>query len=273
MTHTLKVDGQFDLLDLIHGETRGQARQDELRFATVLTCIRDAMPDAMRFMIDLWAPADKAWHGSGEWSYWWTASKIVAYPRRRGEVEHSMTWEEFADLVGDHPDRQSILGWEQSLEDPKWKDLYRPDELSPYAGDHGSDFEFDRNRPGWDARLKAWRALQSILTDVIRTIAPDWESFRLPQQEWQRPRGSCRFCREEVVVGGYAEGLNHSPMGNVCTRQWLIRNHAFYAHQQLEEARKNPEGKDVELLEVRYEHDAAKATAAWHGDGWKTFQN
>lgn len=56
---------QLDLLDLIEDETRGHGGSEQRRFATVLTCMRDAMPDTMRFIIDLWAPADKAWHGDG----------------------------------------------------------------------------------------------------------------------------------------------------------------------------------------------------------------
>lgn len=96
--------------------------------------------------------------------------------------------------------------------------------------------------------------------------------IKLPKQEWQRPRGSCRFCREEVSVGSYAEGLNHNPMGNMCGRQQLIRNHALHAYQRLKEARQDPDSKEetILLLEGRYEHDAARATEAWHGDGWKT---
>lgn len=275
------MTAQLDLFDFIDGETRGTGAQDQLRFATVLTCMRDAMPNAMRFMIDLWAPPDKAWHGSGEWSYWWTAEKVVAYPRRRGEEEQSITWEEFAELVADHPDRQTILDWEQSLKMPNWKDLYRPEELSPYAGDrHPNAIELDHDRPGWDNRLKAWKTLQAILTDAINTAAPDAANFKLPKQEWQRPRGSCRFCREEVIVGSYSASLNHPGLGSMCGKQSLLRNQAHAAYQRMNAAKRDPDSKCMQHqdrrkpcpedhFEADYERAAARATEAWHGDGWK----
>lgn len=271
---------QLDLLDFLEGETRGADKQDQLRFATVLTCMRDAMPDAMRFLIDLQARPDKAWHGSGEWSYWWTAVKIVAHPRRRGEEEQSITWDEFADLVRDHPDRQAILDWEQSLEEPKWTSLYRPTELSPYAGDSPSHIKASRASAGWEGRLKAWQTLQSILTDAINTAAPDAAQFRLPKQEWKRPRGSCRFCREEVIVGSYAEGLNHPGLGTMCGKQMLLRNQALASYQRMNAARRDPKAKCMdhqnkkkpcpqECFDKDYEQYAARATEVWHGDGWK----
>lgn len=265
---------QLDLLDLIDGETRGNGGQDQFRFATVLTCMRDAMPDAMRFIIDLWAPPDRTWGTSGEWAYRWTSSAVTAKVRKASAEEHSITWNEFAELVGDHPDRQAILDWEQSpaMPKPKWKQLYRPHELWPLGGEwHPNYIETDHAEDGWGERLESWETLLSILTDAINTAAPDAADFKLPKQEWQRPRGSCRFCREEVSVGSYTEGLNHHPMGNMCGRQQLIRNHALYAYQQLEEARKNPEEEDwkIQLLKAKYEHEAARAAEAWHGDGWK----
>lgn len=273
---------QLDLFDFIEGETSGAGGQDQLRFATVLTCMRDAMPNAMEFFVNLTAKPDRQWHGSGEWSYWWSAVKIVAYPRRRGEEEQAITWEELADLVRDHPDRQAVLDWEQSLDVPKWWNLGRPIELSPYGGDDSqTGIQADHDQPGWEERLKAWKTLQSILTDAINETAPDAASFKLPKQEWQRPRGACRFCHAEVIVGSYAEGLNHSPMGNVCTSQWLIRNHAFASRKRMEAGKRDPKAKcrehqdsrkpcPQEHFEADYERDAARATEAWHGDGWKT---
>lgn len=272
---------QLDLLDLIEDETRGRGGSDQRRFATVLTCMRDAMPDTMRFIIDLWAPPDKAWHGSGEWSYWWTATNIVAYPRRRDEEEQSITWEEFADLVRDHPRRASILEWEQSLEHPKWWNLRRPHELAPYGGDgHPSNLENEHAEDGWVKRLTAWTTLQSIFTEAINIAAPDATDFRLPKQEWQRPRGSCRFCREEIIVGSYSEQNNHSPMGTMCCRQFLIRNHAYASYQRMDEAKRGPKAKcrqhqdgrkpcPQQHFEADYERDAARATEVWHGHGWK----
>lgn len=272
---------QLDLFDFIEGETRGAGGQDQLRFAAVLTCIRDAMSDALRFAVDLWAPPDRTWSMSGEWAWKWTGKAITVRVRKQGAEELSITWDEFADLVRDHPERQAVLDWEQTLEMPKWRPLTRPVELTPYAGDaHPSAIELDHAEPGWTERFKAWVRVQKILTDAINTAAPDWEDFKLPKQEWHRPRGSCRFCRQELIIGSYDESINHSPMGTMCTRMQLTRIHAWHAYRRMEANKRDPDAKCMshqdsrkpcpqEHFEADYERDAARATEAWNGDGWK----
>lgn len=275
------IEGQLSIFDVLDGETSGADRNDQLRFAAALTCIRDAIPDALRFVVDMWAPPNRTWSMSGEWAYRWSATTITVRVRKQGAEEHSITWDEFAELVEQHPDRQAVLDWEQTLIMPKWKDLTRPIELGPYAGDsHPSAIAQDHDAPGWDERIAAWRRVQAILTDAINTTAPDAASFKLPQQEWQRPRGSCRFCREEVIVGSYAERLNHPGLGKMCGKQMLLRNQAFASYQRMDAAKRDPKAKCLQHqdnrkpcpqdhFEADYERNAARATEAWHGDGWK----
>lgn len=277
----MTVGEQLSIFDFLDGETNGADRDDQLRFAAVLTCIRDATSDALRFVVDLWAPPDRSWSMSGEWAWKWSGKAITVRVRRQGVEELSITWDEFAELVQDHPDRRAVLDWEQSLEMPKWRSLMRPIELSPYAGDSlPSAIEQDHAEPGWDERLKAWQQVQAILTDAISAAAPDWESFRLPKQEWQRPRGSCRFCREELIVGSYAESINHSPLGTMCTRMQLTRTHALHSYRRMEEGKRDPNAKCMshqdgrkpcpqDHFEADYERDATRATEVWGGDGWK----
>lgn len=273
---------QLDLLDLIDGETRGNGGQDQRRFAEVMTCMRDAMPEAMRFMIDLWAPPDKTWGMSGGWSYRWSATSVIAKSRRPGSEEQSITWDEFAALVEHHPRRKSILEWDRSLKAPdKWRDLTRPHEMWPYGFDaHPSTINSERQRPGWPERITAWRSLRVILTDALAEAAPDRSEFRLPKWEPRRPVACCRFCRTEIKVGSYDSQINHSPMGNVCTAQWLTGNHARHAQMRLDTDNREQDQKCRDHQERRkpcpqecfvkeYEQDVARATELWGGDGWK----
>lgn len=278
----MSIDGQLDLFDLLEDAPRSIGGDNQRRFAEVLTCMRDAMSDAMRLMVDLWAPPDRTWSMSGEWAWKWSATTITVKVRKAGMEELSITWGEFADLFRDHPRRASILEWESTLTAPdKWRDLTRPVEMSPYGFDaHPSSIDADRQRNGWAERITAWRSLRVILTDALIAAAPDRAELKLPKWEPKRPRGSCRFCREEIAVGSYSEKNNHSPMGTMCCRQFLIRNHAYASYRRLDATKRDPKAKCMqhqdsrkpcpqEHFEADYERDAARATEAWHGDEWR----
>ena len=272
---------QLDLLDCIDGETRGAAYLDELRFASVLTCMRDAVPNTMDFIIDLCAPPRRDWGTSGGWSYMWPKDSFIAVPRGAGAEHQSITWDEFAALVEDHPARAGILEWEASITaTDKWRDLYRPNELWPYGLDgHPSNIEADHERPGWDERFTAWMDLYTILTDAIAQAAPRAAEFGLPQWEASHPRACCRFCGAEIAVGSYPSELNHARLGDTCTSRALTRNHVKYAKSQLDPATRSYEqcaehsGRKAPCpqacFEKQYERDVAHASKVWGGDGWK----
>ncbi|MFT9771119.1 hypothetical protein ACMZ29_00545 [Brevibacterium casei] len=277
----LNAPEQLDLLDCIDGETRGAASREERRFASVLTCMRDAVPDTMRFVIDLWAPPRREWGAAGGWSYMWPKEAFIAVPRGTGAEEQSVTWDEFATIVEGHPARAGILAWEASLTaTDKWRDLYRPNELWPYGlDDHPSNIAADHERAGWDERFTAWMNLYTILTDAIAQVAPRAAEFQLPTWEAQRPRACCRFCRAEVAAGSYAADLNHARLGDTCTSRALSRNHVAYAKSLL-----NPANRKIEqcgehhgrkapcpqaCFEREYERQAARATEVWGDDDWK----
>lgn len=163
---------QLDLLDFIAGENRGEKHLRTERFWEVLKCMRDAMPEAMRFMIDLWAPPDHGPMMSGVWSYKWSAKQVFARQRVPGAEFQSITWDEFAEAVRDHPKRSAIIEWEQSISVPdKWRELTRPHELWPNPETWNPSYiEADHERLGWDKRFDAWKTLQRILNDALAEV-------------------------------------------------------------------------------------------------------
>lgn len=149
------------------------------RLVDGLTCLRDAVPEALETVIHLadWRPIEAhgiAW--SSEWAY--TIRRAgLRYERRRdwdgGTARlRCITWPELGDLVADDPRRPGLIAWAESLTAPdSWKDLHRPFELWPHPDRwHPGYIEGDHQRPGWLQRIAAWRNLLAILTDAITRL-------------------------------------------------------------------------------------------------------
>ncbi|WP_027946575.1 hypothetical protein [Amycolatopsis taiwanensis] len=154
----------------------------------VLTCLRDAMPDALQIIVELrrWQREDThAPHANGDWAYcvshaglrYEAASEWWAGARERGETwgwsrtpANLITWDELAALVGDDPRRAEITAWVETLPEPRWRKLMRPHELWPQPkGWHIGYFCRDHVDTHWTGRRRAWRLVLDLLTDAIET--------------------------------------------------------------------------------------------------------
>lgn len=159
--------------------------------AAVLTCLRDAVSDAMRVVIhlDYWRPRDERnIQASGEWAFsirreglrfeheseWWSGA------RARGEAwgwdrapAHHITWGELTDLIGSDPRRAELTTWAATLQDraDQVRELVRPHELWPNPEQWNPGYVArDRAHPRWEQRLTAWHTLQAILTDAVTRL-------------------------------------------------------------------------------------------------------
>jgi hypothetical protein len=156
-----------------------------------LTCLRDAVPDAMYMVIHLadWRPREERSIGaSGEWAYgirrdglryehehdWWRGARSRGEPYGWDRTPvHRVSWAELAEQIGDDPRRAQIRAWAQSLTGPAWQELARPHELWPNPGQwHPDHIRIDHERSGWDQRYAAWCALRAVLTDAIARLDP-----------------------------------------------------------------------------------------------------
>lgn len=153
---------------------------ETLRLVDGLRCLRDVVPEAMDVLIHL-APWQRVEHRElslcGEWIYTLRLDGL-RYERRdewRGKSQmRRITWTELAEQLADDPRRPQILAWARTLPMPNWKELIRPFELWPDSGSwHPSYITGDHERPGWDHRIAAWRALQAICTDAIARLDPE----------------------------------------------------------------------------------------------------
>lgn len=177
---TAIVDGQLDLLDLIEADNGLTAV--EQRYYDALTCLRDAVPEALEVVIRLcdWKSADKRGAGaSGRWCYT-VANRGVYFDTRdrwnpEARPEHLVTWNELTDLLADHPLRPGVIAWAEALAElDSWKDRFRPYELWPDPHRwHPSYIESDRSRPGYEARMQAWADCYQILTDTQNHLTGD----------------------------------------------------------------------------------------------------
>ena len=156
------------------------------RLVDGLTCIRDAVGEAMHVLIHLayWLPEDhRGISACGEWAYsirrkgfhyehesdWWLGAYTRGEPWGWDRTPaHHMTWAEIVELIGDDPRRAQLIAWSESLTEPAWQERLRPHELWPNPGNWHPDYiRLDHERPGWDQRITAWRTLQAILTDAM----------------------------------------------------------------------------------------------------------
>lgn len=164
---------------------------DARRLVDGLTCLRDAVPEAMDvvLLLEYGRPIDERSIGaSGEWAYsirregmryehkrtWWDEPRSQGKPHGWSRTPaHRITWAELADLLGGDPRRAELIAWADSLGELAWKERTRPHELWPNPGHwHPSYIKHDHEHPGWDRRIAAWRTLQAILTDAIARLDP-----------------------------------------------------------------------------------------------------
>lgn len=165
---------------------------DTARKVDALTCIRDAIPQAMEMVIHLayWWPHDRRNIGAGGgWADsirrdglhferaddWWGRAYARGEPFGWNRTPaHLLTWPELADLTGDDPRRPGLITWSQSLTAiDAWKDRMRPYELWPESAScNPSYIKGDHERPGWGQRIAAWRGLYALLDDAIARLDP-----------------------------------------------------------------------------------------------------
>lgn len=159
-------------LDLFASDT------DTRRLVDGLTCLRDAVPDAMYVLIHLtdWRPTENRGnrYSDGGWLYAIRRDGLrfehaLGWDDRR--PAHRISWAELAEQLGDDPRRAELIAWSESLTEPAWKERMRPHELWPNPGSwHPSYITTDHEHPGWPRRIAAWRTLQAILTDAITRL-------------------------------------------------------------------------------------------------------
>lgn len=156
------------------------------RHVDALTCLRDAVSDALQVVAELRYPRPHDNHSvraSGDWAFcvcraglrfesaaeWWSGA------RSRGETwgwdrtpAHLVTWDELTALVGHDPRRAEVVAWSESLPIPRWKLLTRPHELWPNPGSwHLSYLCHDHVHKQWTVRRRAWQLVLDLLSDAI----------------------------------------------------------------------------------------------------------
>lgn len=146
---------------------------DAGRLVDALTCIRDAVPEAMDMLIHLTHGRARDERGigmSGDWAYS-VRRNGFHYGWNRTLTAHA-TWQELDSLLGNHPLRPRVLAWAAGLPDPSWRDRIRPHELWPNPGQWNPGYiTNDHERPGWAQRIAAWADLQTICTTTIADLA------------------------------------------------------------------------------------------------------
>jgi len=173
-------------LDLF-GDVLSAERQ---RHRDALTCLRDAVPEALEVVVDLayrWPKDTRDPRASRPWAYcvcraglrfeatdeWWSGAYV------RGETwgwnrapAQLVTWAELSALVGQDPRRAELATWAADLPDPRWRLLTRPFELYPNPGGwHPGYIRGDHEHELWQARRRAWQLVLDLLNDAIDTIA------------------------------------------------------------------------------------------------------
>ena len=161
--------------------------------AEALTCLRDAVPEALELVVRLRSPSrvdSRAPCANPDWAYC-TGRRGLRYERHhdwstgareRGESyawnrtpANLLPWNELAVLVRDDPRHRELVAWVDSLPFPRWQLTHRPHELwdRPQMW-HPSYIETDHAHPLWPERLRAWQVLIALLTDTITSLTtPD----------------------------------------------------------------------------------------------------
>lgn len=179
----------LDLFDFLPDVAAQRSYARNLPLTQALTCLRDAVPSALEVVSDLAynrRTDDRSPSASGDWAYIVCRAGLRHEPRshwsqptdggRAGwnrTPANLTTWSELAALLGDDPRRAELTAWTASLTAPdRWRDITRPRELWPNPEEwHPSTIEGDHTRPGWEARIHAWRTVQAILDDAIAALA------------------------------------------------------------------------------------------------------
>lgn len=138
-------------------------------------CLAEAPFDSLQILIGV-RPVDtgeiKA-RASGDWAYR-TVRDAFLYEDRAtwggwyAKPRHHITWDELDGLTAADPRVPEIRAWSESLTAvDAWRDRTRPFRLTPGADEwHPHYHEGDVDRPGWDARLRAWEQAVAVLRDA-----------------------------------------------------------------------------------------------------------
>lgn len=175
---------QLDLFDtIVSPET--QRRID------ALTCLRDAVSDALEVVVALHRTQDddtRSPRQAGDWAFcvsragfrfehvdeWWAGAM------RRGESygfartpRRLVPWDELAEWIGNDPRRAEVAAWTDSLPEPRWRLLARPHELWPDSESWNLRY-FCRDHVDlhWPSRRRAWDLVLALLGDAINQAGP-----------------------------------------------------------------------------------------------------
>ena len=180
---------QLDLFGAVVAAERQDQAADLQRRIEGLTCLRDAVPEALHLVTELRYTRredSRSPRAGGGWA--WCVSKAGlrfepdaewwAGARDRGETwgwdrtpARLFTWDELTGLLGTDPRHAEITAWARSLPEPRWRLLCRPFELDPEPdGWHLSYFCQDHLHPQWTARRHAWQLVLDLLTDAITDL-------------------------------------------------------------------------------------------------------
>lgn len=169
-----------------------RSRVQVQRLTAGLTCLRDAVPEALEMIsvlrygrtedtrspcaADGWAwCVCRAGLRFEPTEQWWTAARIRGERWGWNRVPAGLlTWEELTGLVGADPRRAEIAAWAQSIPEPRWRVLERPHELHADSdGWHVSYLCRDHIHPQWPARWRAWQLVRELLTDAMTKLIPE----------------------------------------------------------------------------------------------------
>lgn len=163
----------------------GVATSTRPRQVDALTCLRDAVPEALQVVVELrnWHTDSRARCRSGDWAYCVSDAGLRFEHVTDQHVDtegwnptpaHLLPWGELTALIGDDPRRTDITAWVESLPEPRWRQLHRPHELWPDPGDwHTGYLCRDHLDPHWPGRRHAWQLVLDLLTDAIRDTTGD----------------------------------------------------------------------------------------------------
>lgn len=171
---------QLDLFGEVVAAEVAAMRADTERTVDGLTCLRDAVPDALEVVLHL-APLGRRQaerpRMTDPWAYvvgvaglWFEPVETWAgWDAKPGQL---LAWAELSALVAHDGRRDDLREWASSLTAiDRWKDLLRPCEMSPHPEMyHESWIDSDHKRPGWAERRNAWDTTRTMLSDAIAAV-------------------------------------------------------------------------------------------------------
>lgn len=171
---------QLDLFGEVEAAEQAATDRAHRRQIDALTCLRDVVPEALEVLVhlDYWRLKDDCGGpgNSGEWSY--RIRKAGMDFVRHGTAggwdrgRDLITWDELRALLVDHPLRDQVVTWSESLTHPDaWRDRGRPFELWPHPERWHSDYiRGDHARAGWEDRRHTWGVVQTIYASTITRL-------------------------------------------------------------------------------------------------------